>query len=174
MANCIKCKAPIEDGTKFCDACGTEQPQTLFCENCGKKLENSATFCDACGTLVGAAKKEPAASAAQAEKEAAAQKEREAAVQREKEAMLNDAKKQAKAEADRLIASAQASANQIKATAEQQAKIELQQPAYVPDKTQTLEQNAKKKKKYIKGIILFIVFGTLAMILWAWMIEAFF
>ena len=93
MANCIKCKAPLEDGTKFCDACGTEQPQTIFCENCGKKLENSATFCDSCGTPVGAAsKKEPD----------------------------NKAQKQAKTEADKITANAITSAKQKKTKAKKQ------------------------------------------------------
>ena len=39
----------MEDGTRFCDECGTEQPQALFCEECGAELEPGVGFCDSCG-----------------------------------------------------------------------------------------------------------------------------
>jgi len=55
MLSCIKCKADLEEGAKFCDSCGAEQPESLFCENCGEKLANGAAFCDACGEACGRA-----------------------------------------------------------------------------------------------------------------------
>ena len=55
MAVCVKCKAPLDEGARFCDACGEEQPQVLYCEECGAKLEPGAGFCDSCGSPVGGA-----------------------------------------------------------------------------------------------------------------------
>ena len=50
MANCFKCKADMEDGTRFCDECGAE-------------IEPGAGFCDSCGCIVGGAvQSKPAAS----------------------------------------------------------------------------------------------------------------
>ena len=53
MPTCVKCKASIEEGGRFCDACGSEQPQNLYCDNCGTALEPGARFCDACGKASG-------------------------------------------------------------------------------------------------------------------------
>ena len=52
MSACFKCKAALEAGANFCESCGAEQPQIVFCEHCGEKLESGATFCDACGQQV--------------------------------------------------------------------------------------------------------------------------
>ena len=49
MATCTKCKTPLEQDTRFCDECGTEQPQTAFCDQCGAVLEGGEGFCSECG-----------------------------------------------------------------------------------------------------------------------------
>ena len=49
MPNCIKCNAEIVEEARFCDECGTEQPQMAFCDQCGAELESGVRFCDSCG-----------------------------------------------------------------------------------------------------------------------------
>ena len=56
MENCPKCGLPVDDGAKFCAACGTRMPQKLIkskvCSVCGNTLNAGAKFCNVCGTAV--------------------------------------------------------------------------------------------------------------------------
>lgn len=60
---CSNCEKEIEEGTKFCPFCGTEQviPQqeqenneenTVVCPNCNTELSKDAKFCNKCGTKI--------------------------------------------------------------------------------------------------------------------------
>ncbi len=46
---CEKCGKRLEDGSLFCNICGTKQPQPVFCPQCGKRLEPRSLFCNLCG-----------------------------------------------------------------------------------------------------------------------------
>jgi uncharacterized membrane protein YvbJ len=62
MAFCLNCGAKIEEGAKFCFACGkavivvpsepiTPKAETyMHCSNCGEKLDRGTIFCSRCGT----------------------------------------------------------------------------------------------------------------------------
>lgn len=55
---CKKCGADLEEGARFCNACGTPVShvavtlQNSFCSNCGAQLNENEVFCHACGTKV--------------------------------------------------------------------------------------------------------------------------
>jgi RNA polymerase subunit RPABC4/transcription elongation factor Spt4 len=68
---CKKCGTRINDGAKFCPACGqtvpaataepaAEQAVESRCTSCGTALKKDAQFCPNCGRTVQAAQKEPA------------------------------------------------------------------------------------------------------------------
>ena len=70
---CTVCGAPLKDGVKFCEFCGSpvpadpvpepvtpEEPKAAFCPSCGAELAPGARFCPVCGHAVGGA---PAAAA---------------------------------------------------------------------------------------------------------------
>ena len=56
---CVKCKAELPEGSKFCKYCGAPQaapqpeakpkPQTITCRQCGKELPAGSKFCKYCG-----------------------------------------------------------------------------------------------------------------------------
>uniref|UniRef100_UPI0025E4D811 zinc ribbon domain-containing protein n=1 Tax=uncultured Megasphaera sp. TaxID=165188 RepID=UPI0025E4D811 len=54
MKKCQHCGAPLQDGDRFCQACGAEQqPQEKIkkriCPECGKWLLADSKFCPFCG-----------------------------------------------------------------------------------------------------------------------------
>ena len=49
MIRCPKCSKELENGTKFCDNCGTEIIETLYCPNCGNPVNQDSVFCQSCG-----------------------------------------------------------------------------------------------------------------------------
>ena len=54
---CRNCGVRLDDGTKFCNQCGTnvednEGSKKMFCYNCGKELPENANFCHDCGVDV--------------------------------------------------------------------------------------------------------------------------
>ena len=53
MRSCINCGAALEDGARFCAACGT--PIGATCSSCGVGLPEGAAFCPSCGTPTGTA-----------------------------------------------------------------------------------------------------------------------
>ena len=55
MLNCIKCNTELDEETRFCDECGAEQLQRIFCDQCGAELESGVRFCDSCGAEYGTA-----------------------------------------------------------------------------------------------------------------------
>lgn len=51
MMNCPKCNLPVENGAKFCKACGAKLLITQRnCKMCGNVLAENAKFCNICGT----------------------------------------------------------------------------------------------------------------------------
>ena len=55
MANCPNCGSIVENGKKFCSACGTKMPVIVhqkMCKVCGNTLSETAAFCNVCGTPV--------------------------------------------------------------------------------------------------------------------------
>ncbi|MCM1541273.1 MAG: zinc-ribbon domain-containing protein [Blautia sp.] len=83
MVICPKCGKELEDGSKFCENCGTSIPEQkaqaavqepvkepvqaqsagyVFCPGCGKKLPAGTGFCDSCGASLGAAAQQAGAS----------------------------------------------------------------------------------------------------------------
>lgn len=57
MTTCPNCNKEIADGTKFCEDCGTQIPETVFCPTCEKQTAAGADFCEECA----AAMNQPAA-----------------------------------------------------------------------------------------------------------------
>ncbi len=45
---CRNCGRPLDEGTRFCPACGTATAES--CRNCGAALGEDARYCAACGT----------------------------------------------------------------------------------------------------------------------------
>lgn len=51
--SCTQCGAALQDGVKFCGACGTKVEQAQFCTECGSKLAAGTKFCGECGAKSG-------------------------------------------------------------------------------------------------------------------------
>ena len=51
--SCVKCKAALAAGARFCGSCGEQQPVASFCSKCGAQLKPGAKFCSGCGTKQG-------------------------------------------------------------------------------------------------------------------------
>lgn len=50
---CIKCNSELQVGARFCNRCGTKQPELLQCSKCGKSdIRHDAVFCPKCGNRV--------------------------------------------------------------------------------------------------------------------------
>lgn len=45
MTICPKCNKQLEEGAKYCDYCGTQASQIIFCHNCGGQMSAQAAFC---------------------------------------------------------------------------------------------------------------------------------
>ncbi len=54
VITCPKCQKQLENGSKFCDECGSAIPATVFCANCGTPVLTGSAFCQNCGLAVGA------------------------------------------------------------------------------------------------------------------------
>lgn len=52
MITCPKCSKELEDGTKFCDNCGTQIFEVVFCPNCGEQTSSEYAFCQKCGASI--------------------------------------------------------------------------------------------------------------------------
>ena len=52
MITCPKCGKELQDGTKFCDNCGTQIFETIFCPNCGAQTSTEFKFCQKCGASI--------------------------------------------------------------------------------------------------------------------------
>lgn len=52
MTICPKCNKQLEEGAKYCDYCGTQASQIIFCHNCGGQMSAQAAFCPGCGAAV--------------------------------------------------------------------------------------------------------------------------
>ena len=52
MITCPNCNKQLEDGTKFCDNCGAQLPETIFCPNCGTQSSTEFAFCQSCGAAL--------------------------------------------------------------------------------------------------------------------------
>ena len=52
MIRCPRCNKELEDGSKFCDACGARIFETVFCPNCGEKTSTEFAFCQKCGAPI--------------------------------------------------------------------------------------------------------------------------
>lgn len=52
MLTCPKCGKELQDGTKFCDNCGTQIFETIFCPNCGAQTSTEFKFCQKCGASI--------------------------------------------------------------------------------------------------------------------------
>lgn len=53
---CIKCEQELQPGAKFCNRCGTKQPDLLRCSKCGKNdIHHEAVYCPECGNRVSTA-----------------------------------------------------------------------------------------------------------------------
>lgn len=52
MMICPNCKTELEEGAKFCDNCGAQVFETVFCSSCGEGNEAAAAFCQKCGTAL--------------------------------------------------------------------------------------------------------------------------
>ena len=68
MITCPKCNKELENGTQFCDSCGTQIFETIFCPNCGKQTSTEFAFCQSCGASITEAPVEEKSAAAPAEK----------------------------------------------------------------------------------------------------------
>lgn len=49
MIKCPKCNKKSEDGSKFCEHCGSSLYEIIFCTNCGVQTSTEAAFCKNCG-----------------------------------------------------------------------------------------------------------------------------
>ena len=54
MKKCQHCGAPLQDGDRFCQACGAEQlpeeeSKKRICPECGKWIQADGKFCPFCG-----------------------------------------------------------------------------------------------------------------------------
>ena len=49
MTICKKCGKELKDGSKFCDNCGTQIHETIFCPNCGQENSAELVNCQSCG-----------------------------------------------------------------------------------------------------------------------------
>ncbi len=51
MIVCPKCNKQLEEGTKFCDGCGSpiQEAATVFCPNCGNPTSSEFEYCQRCG-----------------------------------------------------------------------------------------------------------------------------
>ena len=49
MITCPKRGKELEDGTKFCDNCGTQIFEVVFCPNCVEQTSSEFAFCQRCG-----------------------------------------------------------------------------------------------------------------------------
>ena len=49
MLTCPNCSKQLPDNARFCDACGTKIPETIFCPQCGEKTSRDGAFCEQCG-----------------------------------------------------------------------------------------------------------------------------
>lgn len=52
MTTCPKCNEELEEGAKFCDACGGQVFETIFCPNCGEQTSTEFVFCQRCGASI--------------------------------------------------------------------------------------------------------------------------
>lgn len=52
MTTCPKCNKELEEGAKFCDACGAQIFETIFCPNCGEQTSTEFAFCQKCGAAI--------------------------------------------------------------------------------------------------------------------------
>ena len=67
MIRCPKCNKELEDGSKFCDACGARIYETIYCPNCGEPTSTEFAFCQKCGAPITEDIEVPADSAAPAQ-----------------------------------------------------------------------------------------------------------
>lgn len=54
MVTCPKCGKVLEDGTKFCEICGAQIPEKVFCSSCGAENDAQCAFCQTCGAKMAA------------------------------------------------------------------------------------------------------------------------
>jgi rRNA maturation endonuclease Nob1 len=51
---CLKCNAEYEEGTNFCNVCGTKliinEKVKMICPNCNLEYKEGTNFCNDCGT----------------------------------------------------------------------------------------------------------------------------
>ncbi len=59
MTTCPTCNAQQEDGSRFCDQCGSPLPQSVLCPVCGQEVSKEYVFCPGCGANVRADRTEP-------------------------------------------------------------------------------------------------------------------
>jgi TM2 domain-containing membrane protein YozV len=51
MSNyCKKCGKELQEGSKFCAACGQEVSTGIHCTSCNAELDDNTAFCKYCGT----------------------------------------------------------------------------------------------------------------------------
>ena len=67
MIRCPKCNKELEDGSKFCDACGARIYEAIYCPNCGEPTSTEFAFCQKCGAPITEDIEVPADSAAPAQ-----------------------------------------------------------------------------------------------------------
>ncbi|MCL1993752.1 MAG: HigA family addiction module antitoxin [Spirochaetes bacterium] len=49
---CINCKKELEDGSNFCNSCGTRVQTDLRCQSCNAEIHSDTNFCGNCGVKV--------------------------------------------------------------------------------------------------------------------------
>ena len=59
MIRCSNCNKELQEGMKFCDACGAQVFETVFCPNCGEQTSTEFAFCQSCGMNFAEIKTEP-------------------------------------------------------------------------------------------------------------------
>lgn len=52
MIVCPNCGKELEEGTQFCDNCGTKIVETIFCPNCGEQTSTEFPYCQKCGAAL--------------------------------------------------------------------------------------------------------------------------